>query len=205
MSRPAMNPRPVDWAGENPGMYLKERPDGPYVTLVSFFRVVLSDFGKGHVAILALDPAGDGRDPTRPNVCITDNEPLAEYLVNQFARHFLAFRGSDVLSSLRTVPGWDFVAGGDGRSVHTEWFRSTVGQVQLTWGGWGDRYVVELAGGHKAVTGTHEMFSTFVDSHEAGGHLNGRPFAGKAVPREFAGKKDSSTAFLAFAETWVKA
>ena len=26
MTRPAMNPRPVDWAGENPGMYLKAPP-----------------------------------------------------------------------------------------------------------------------------------------------------------------------------------
>jgi len=35
--------------------------------------------------------------------------------------------------------------------------------------------------------------------------LNGNPVAGHAFPREFAGKKDSSTAFLAFSETWVKA
>lgn len=205
MARPTMNPRPVDWAGENPGMYLKARADGPYVTLVSFFRVVLSPHGKGHAAILALDPTGDGSDPARPNVCVTDNEPLAAYLRDEFAQHFLAFRGSMVLSTLKMVPGWDFVAGGDGRTVHTEWFRSTLGQVQLTWGGWGDRYVVELAGENKAVTGKHEMFSTFVDAHEASGHINGKPFAGKPFPREFAGKKDSSTAFLAFAETWVKA
>ena len=33
--------------------------------------------------------------------------------------------------------------------------------------------------------------------------INGKSVAGKAFPREFAGKKDSSTAFLAFSETWV--
>jgi hypothetical protein len=205
MTRPAMNPRPVDWAGENPGMYLKARADGPYVTLVSFFRVVLSPHGKGHAAFLVLDPGGDGADPAKPNVCITDNEPLAAYLREGFVQHFLAFRGGNALSTVKTVPGWDFVAGGDGRTVHTEWFRSTLGQVQLTWGGWGDRYVVELAGDQKAVTGKHEMFSTFVDVREVSGHVNGRSIAGKPFPREFAGKKDSSTAFLAFAETWVKA
>ena len=111
MARPTMNPRPVDWAGENPGMYLKARADGPFVTLVSFFRVVLSPHGKGHAAILALDPTGDGSDPARPNVCVTDNEPLAAYLRDGFAQHFLAFRGSKVLSTLKMVPGWDFVAG----------------------------------------------------------------------------------------------
>ncbi len=205
MTRPAMNPLPVDWAGENPGMYLKARADGPFVTLVSFFRVVLSPHGKGHAAFLVLDPSGKGSDPARPNVCITDNEPLAEYLRDGFVKHFLAFKGSAALATTKLVPGWDFVAGGDGRSVHTEWFRSTLGQVQLTWGGWGDRYEVELAGDRKAVTGKHEMFSTFVDSHEASGYVNGRALEGRAFPREFAGKKDSSTAFLAFSETWLKA
>ncbi len=205
MSRPAMNPRPVDWSGENPGMYLRNKADGPYVALVSFFRVVLSPHGKGHAAFLVLDPSGNGTNPVKPNVCITDNEPLAIYLRDGFVQHFLAFRGSNALASTKLIPGWDFVAGGDGRTVHTEWFRSTLGQVQLTWGGWGDCYEVELAGDQKAVTGKHEMFSTFVDVRETSGHINGRPIEGRPFPREFAGKKDSSTAFLAFSETWIKA
>jgi len=33
--------------------------------------------------------------------------------------------------------------------------------------------------------------------------INGVAVGGQAFPREFAGKKDSSTAFLAFSETWV--
>jgi hypothetical protein len=49
------------------------------------------------------------------------------------------------------------------------------------------------------------MISLFVDSRVCGATINGNPVQGKAFPREFAGKKDSSTAFLAFSETWVKA
>ena len=30
MSRPVINPGKVDWSGENPGMYLKEKVDGPF-------------------------------------------------------------------------------------------------------------------------------------------------------------------------------
>jgi hypothetical protein len=30
----------VEWSGENPGISLKETPDGPFVVLASFFRVV---------------------------------------------------------------------------------------------------------------------------------------------------------------------
>ncbi len=45
-------PGTVEWSGENPGISLKESPDGPFVTLASFFRVVLSPFGRGHALVL---------------------------------------------------------------------------------------------------------------------------------------------------------
>ena len=38
----------VEWSGENPGISLKTDPNGPFVTLASFFRVVLSPHGRGH-------------------------------------------------------------------------------------------------------------------------------------------------------------
>src|SRR4051812_722633 len=41
-------PGTVEWSGDNPGISLKETPDGPFVTAASFFRVVLSPFGRGH-------------------------------------------------------------------------------------------------------------------------------------------------------------
>jgi len=46
----------VDWSGENPGISLKERPDGPFVALASFFRVVLSPHGRGHALVLLQSP-----------------------------------------------------------------------------------------------------------------------------------------------------
>ncbi len=45
MERLPVNPGTVEWSGENPGMYLKEAPEGPFVTLISFFRVLLSPHG----------------------------------------------------------------------------------------------------------------------------------------------------------------
>jgi hypothetical protein len=33
--------------------------------------------------------------------------------------------------------------------------------------------------------------------------INGKPVAGKAFPRDWVGRK-STTAFLAFSETWIK-
>lgn len=203
MSRPTINPGSVDWSGENPGMYLKQSADGPFITLISFFRVVLSPKGKGHAAFMLLDPHGDGKSSDRPNICITDNEPLALYLRDGFVKNFGAFKGLKSVDTAKMIAGWDFHPSGDGSTQHTEWFRSTLGQVQLTWADCGDQFVVEMPKA-KSATGQHEMFSTFVDVHAVSANINGKPVAGKPFPREFAGKKDSSTAFLAFSETWIK-
>ena len=57
----------------------------------------------------------------------------------------------------------------------------------------------------RGATGKHRMVSLFFDAREASARVNGRPVKGNPVPREFAGKSDSSTAFLAFSESWIKA
>ena len=91
-----VHPGEVDWSGENPGMYLKETPDGPFVTLVSFFRVVVSPHGRGHALILLEAPLLHRSLPEALNVCVTDNDALARYLVSNFATYFGAFKGADV-------------------------------------------------------------------------------------------------------------
>lgn len=203
MARVPINPGKVDWSGENPGMYLKESHDGPFVALISFFRVVTSPHGKGHAAFMLLDPLGDGRNAARPNLCLTDNEPLAEYLRKGFVAHFGAFRGAKGLDTVQYRPAWDFLAGGDGRSAHTEWIRSTNGQVNLTWSDLSDPFLVEFDR-ERSATGRHEMISLFFDARSAAATINGKAVNGRPFPREFAGRKDASTAFLAFSETWIK-
>ncbi|MCC7547620.1 MAG: hypothetical protein IT532_07630 [Burkholderiales bacterium] len=202
--RATINPGAVDWSGENPGMYLKDAADGPFVTLISFFRVVTSPYGKGHAAFILQDPRGSGKDAERPNLCITDNEPLARYLREGFVTNFSAFKGATGLGGVRVVPGWDFQPSGNGTSTHVEWFRSTIGQVCLTWRELSAPFMIEMPK-EKSATGRHEMFSLFVDARAVDVSINGRGVAGRPFPREFAGRQESSTAFIAFSETWVKA
>ena len=49
-------PGQVEWSGENPGISLKQQADGPFTTLASFFRVVLSPHGRGHTLVLLRSP-----------------------------------------------------------------------------------------------------------------------------------------------------
>jgi len=202
MERAPINPGRVDWSGENPGMYLKETADGPFVTLISFFRVVLSPHGRGHAAFIFQDPHGDGRDPGKPNVCITDNEPLALYLKEYFVTHFAAFKGVKALSHFRFEKGSNFTTSGDARTTYTERFRGERSEVSLTWEPLGDVFMPEMPK-EKSATGQHEMFSLFVNASGVRVSINSQGVAGRPVPRDVAGKA-SSTAFLAFSETWVR-
>jgi len=122
MTMPTMtHPGTVDWSGENPGMYLKENADGPFSTLVSFFRVVASPHGRGHALILLEAPLLHTSIPEALNVCVTDNESLARYLVNEFAAHFGAFNGAEALQSMDYVKLTGVAASGDTRSADMEW------------------------------------------------------------------------------------
>ena len=202
MERIPVNPGAVDWSGENPGMYLKESAEGPFVTLISFFRVVRSSHGRGHAAFLLLDPKGEGKNPKRPNLCVTDNEPLARYLKDNFVACFGAFREVAGLAHVRFEPGSNFVASGDALTSYTETFRRANGEVRLAWEGLGEAFLVEMPK-DKSATGRHELFSVFVNASDVQVSINGRGVLGRPFPRDVAGKA-SSTAFLAFSETWVQ-
>ena len=201
MDRIPVNAGTVDWSGENPGMYLKESADGPFVTLISFFRVVRSPHGRGHAAFLFLDPHGAGRDAGRPNLCVTDNEPLARYLKDGFVASFAAFRGAAALEQVRYEAGSGFAASGDALTSYTETFRHAGGEVRLTWNQLGAPFLVEFPK-DKSATGKHEMFSLFVPAAGVAVSIDGRTVPGSPVPRDVFGAA-SSSAFLAFSETWV--
>jgi hypothetical protein len=201
MDRKPVNAGAVDWSGENPGMYLKETADGPFVALISFFRVVWSRHGRGHAAFLLLDPRGDGKDPARPNLCVTDNQPLARYLQDGFVARFGAFQGATGLAHVRYEAGSDFAASGDAVTSYTESCRYGEGEVRLTWDKLGAPFLVEFPV-DKSATAKHEMFSVFVPAAEVRVSVAGRGVAGRVFPRDVFGKA-SSMAFLAFSESWV--
>ena len=192
----------MDWSGENPGMYLKENADGPFSTLVSFFRVVASPHGRGHALILLEAPLLHGSYPEALNVCVTDNESLARYLVSDFAAHFGAFKGAEALEYMDYVKLTGVAATGDTRSAYMEWIKGEGVEASLSWENLGEPFMVSIPK-EKSATGRHALFSLFVDARKVTATVNGRTLKGQPVPREFAGRQ-SSTAFLAYSETWIR-
>jgi hypothetical protein len=192
-------PGTVEWSGENPGISLKETPDGPFVALASFFRVVLSPHGRGHALVLMQAP----QDAKGANFCFHDNEKLARYLVSDFVSHFGAWKGLPGLQGL-TYRSLDSVAAsGDPASSYTETVKAGDVTAALTWSGLGKPFCFALPP-DKSATGKHSMPSLFVPCKDATITVNGKVLSGKPAPREMAGHK-FTTAMLAFSETWIRA
>lgn len=191
-------PGTVDWSGENPGISLKETPDGPFVALASFFRVVLSPHGRGHALVLMQSP----QDAKGPNFCFHDNEKLARYLVSDFVSYFGAWKGLPGLQGLtyRTLDSVE--ASGDPASTYSEIVKAGDMTAVLTWSGLGKSFCFALPP-DKSATGKHWMPSLFVPCADATINVNGKTLPGKPAPREMAGHK-FTTAMLAFSETWVR-
>jgi hypothetical protein len=203
MAEPIVFPGIVEWSGENPGISLKETPDGPFVALASFFRVVLSPHGRGHALVLAQSPQDANAPAERANVVLTDNEPLARYLVANFVSHFGAWRALPALSGLQYRRLSSLETAGDPASSYTEIVSAGDMEVQLTWSGLGEPFCFALPP-DKSATGAHTMPSLFVGCQDASITVNGRRLPGKPVPRDIAGHT-ITTAMLAFSETWLKA
>jgi hypothetical protein len=201
--RPAINSGTVDWSGENPCMYLKERDDGPFVTLASFFRVVLSPKGRGHALVLVEAPQAKASRADALNVVITDNEPLARWLIADYASHFPAFKGAAALSNLEYRLLTRATASGDPASTYVETIEGESFEAKLSWEKVGTPFMAEVPP-EKSATAKHWMFSLLAGAERGTITANGRRLKGHAVPRDMFGHAMTS-AFLAFSETWVRA
>src|SRR3984957_19690204 len=137
MADPIVFAGTVEWSGENPGISLKEKPDGPFTTLASFFRVVLSPHGRGHALILLQSPQDAHPRAEQANLCLHDNERLARYLVADYVSNFGAYKGLPALSGLAYRKLDSVEASGDPASSYSETVKAGDLTVQLTWSGLG--------------------------------------------------------------------
>ena len=200
--RVPINPGRVEWSGDNPGIYLKQAADGPFVTLSLFFRVVLSPHGRG-TAMLILGAPEEARGwPLVPNVFITDNQQLGRYLIDDFVVNMPTFRGKAGLRAATFLPLTAAGTAGDPRSRYGERVHSHDLVAEMTWDALGAPFAVEVNADQSA-TGTHEMYSVFIEAKAASVTLAGARMGGQVVNRQLFGRT-ISTAFLAFSETWVK-
>ena len=198
-----INPGRIDWSGENPGIMLKERADGPWSALALFFRIAWSPEGRGSALMLYEQPDTAAGPPAANNLVITDNEPMARYLMRDFVGKFGVFGAVPAFRTMPYVPLRHAATHGDPRGHR---YVETVGSdgvtVELVWEDLGQPTAIEIPPPLSG-TGEHTMFSLLVEARRAAIIVNGRPLPGTPVPREQAGLK-TTTAFLYFAESWIR-
>ena len=98
-----VNPGRVEWSGENPGIYLKD-DEGHWKTLAVFFKVVTSPLGAGTGVLVLGTPFQALAFPAANNVCVTDNQPLMQWLIANFVSRFPSFGGARALGCLAYLP-----------------------------------------------------------------------------------------------------
>jgi hypothetical protein len=183
--------------GENPGIRLSIHETAPPSTSVSFWRVFQSPAGAGHVCFVTSDVKGDGPSADDLRLAFADNSKLAEYVALQLMTAFDKSYGEKPFP-VRTAR---FERSGDTITAWTETIRAEGYTIALTWRDFHEPFVIESRAGvpHNPYT----ILSTFVPARNATVVVNGTRAAGTPTPR-MRGTRQSSSAFLAFAETWLK-
>lgn len=198
-----IHPGRVDWTGDNPGIMLKEHDDGPWSALALFFRVVWSPEGRGSVLVLYERPGEAVSLPAAANVVISDNEPLARWLMREFVGKFRVFGQVPAFGAMRYLPMTH--AGSSGDPCGQRYTETVSGGdlcVELVWSELGKPTAIEIEPALSG-TGEHLMYSLLVEARRATILINGRTLPGHPVAREQAGLK-TTTAFLYFSESWMR-
>jgi hypothetical protein len=192
----------VDWSGDNPGIYLRNEPEGPWVALALFFRVVTSPYGGGLVALVLGEPTQAAGFPEAPNFCISDNEPLSEYLVRDFVSVFPTFQGASALNSMARLVLKGAHTESDRDARHSEFVTAPGIELELTWEGLGEAVAADISP-ERSSTKRHRMYSVFRAARTGKIAVNGRRLPGFSVDRDFHGRPMTS-ALLAFSESWIR-
>jgi hypothetical protein len=183
--------------GENPGIRLVMKEGAPPSTSVSFWRVYQSPAGMGHVCFVTSDVTGDGPTPDDVRLAFADNEQLAGYVATQLMTAFDKAYADEPFPVRRA----SFERSGDTATAWKESIKADGYAIDLVWRDFYDPFAIESHVGvpHNPYT----ILSTFIPAKSADVTINGARAAGTATPR-MRGNRQSSSAFLAFAETWLK-
>ena len=196
-----ITPGVVDWTGENPGIILKNDDDS-FAAMALFFRVAWSPVGQGQVLLLYGSPAEIIDTDTAPNVIMSDNHELADYLKENFIGKLAAFRQAPAFDTLKHILAQSVRSSGDPMGHrYTETIAGEGLTIELVWENLESPKALELTP-KQVGTGEHTMFTLLVPAGNAQIIVNGQRLPGKVSTRVQAGF-ETTTAFLYFSETWV--
>ena len=188
---PPVDPNDVLMTGENSFIRLSKDGGQTQSSRLSHWRVLWCPAGAGHVLFIQSELI-DGR----PRI-YSDNAAVARWLQRTIETHlFPAFADSE----LRVISASFSRAGGAGGTA-TESIVSRDDAIVMTWYDYLAPFVLTMPPGQPPERPIG-VFSTFFPAQSAQVEFNGRFAEGAAWP-EMRGDRQSSSACLAWSETWV--
>ena len=191
MTTSSVDPNRVLLTGENPYIRLSETDGGPNTTDASFWRILFSPGGPGHVLFLQSELTGG-----QPRV-YTDNIQMTRWLQGEIQGRINPTFGDLEIPAQEAT----FGSSGDLRSFWTESLSSEDEEISMTRYDLGEPFLSHrLAGGNPERP--HGVATVLIPANAARLTVNGRFAKGRPFPRERDGRTHS-TCSLAFSESWL--
>jgi hypothetical protein len=178
--------------GENPFIRLSAADDGPLTTDASFWRILFSPGGPGHVLYLKSELTDD-----RWRI-YADNIAMARWLQSTVQ----GMLNPETADTAIPVIDADFSKYGDARDFWTERVVSSEDEVLLTWHDIGDPLLIHTQP-HNPPERRYGVCTVLIPALGARLTLNGDQAQGQPWPREREGRPFSTCA-LAFSESWTE-
>ena len=186
-----IDPNRLLLTGENPYIRLSETDDGPVTSDASFWRILFSPGGPGHVLFLQSELTNN-----EPRI-YTDNIQMTRWLQGEIQGRINATFGNLEIPATEAA----FRSSGDLRSFWTEWVSARDEELALTWHDLGEPFMSHsFPGGNPERP--HGVSTVLIPANGARITLNGRQASGRPFPRQRDARAHSTSA-LAFSESWT--
>ena len=186
-----IDPNRLLLTGENPYIRLSATDDGPVTSDASFWRILFSPGGPGHVLFLQSELTGN-----EPRI-YTDNIQMTRWLQGEIQGRINATFGNQELPATEA----SFRSSGDLRSFWTEWVNAHGEDIALTWYDLGEPFMSHsFPGGNPERP--HGVSTVLIPANGARITRNGQQASGRPFPRQRDARVHSTCA-LAFSETWT--
>ena len=186
-----IDPNRLLLTGENPYIRLSATDDGPVTSDASFWRILFSPGGPGHVLFLQSELANN-----EPRI-YTDNIQMTRWLQGEIQGRINATFGNLEIPATEA----SFRSSGDLRSFWTEWVTAAGEDIALTWYDLGEPFMSHsFPGGNPERP--HGVSTVLIPANGARLTLNGQQASGRPWPRQRDARAHSTSA-LAFSETWT--
>ena len=191
--------RPVFFSGENPGMTLYLPGTEKVTAVASYWHCTDSPQGTGHALVLWLTAKNDAAAPIGHGGIFTDNRALAQVLVETLTQHFPEFQDVPVDTLLYADAHCEHTYDGSHYRVQCQTPETL---IELTWADLLDRKQV-IWPQFPAGDTTFDLTTVICPCRFGEIQINGQALAGEVKTAQATDGALTSTAFLAFAETWI--